>query len=72
MEYDLIKNDELDKQTKIIDEVMTTEGLIILCQNEYARELIDKKYHENPVKYYESYLRLIFDFLRGYKKWYVW
>lgn len=57
MEYELIEDEELQKQTAIIDEIMSTEGLMVLCQNAYARELIDSKYREKPVEYYESYLQ---------------
>lgn len=57
MEYDLIKDEELQRQTDIIDKIISTEGLMVLCQNAYARELIDNKYRAKPVEYYESYLQ---------------
>lgn len=47
---------DIMKQTKIIEETISTEGLMVICQNEYARELIDKKYRENPIEYYKYYL----------------
>lgn len=58
MKYDFIKNDELDKQTEKIDDIMSTEGLIVLCKNSYARRIIEEKYSTMPEVYYEYYLRL--------------
>lgn len=68
MEYDLIKNKELDKETEIIDEIMSTEGLIVLCKNSYCRQIIEEKYSEMPEIYYEYYLRMKYDEYLSYRK----
>lgn len=57
MEYDLIKNTELEKQTQIIDEIMSKEGVIVLCKNKYCRTIIDEQYSKMPDIYYEYYIK---------------
>lgn len=57
MNYDFIKNEELNKQTEFIDNIVSKEGLIVLSKNPYARTLISEKYNENPELYYECYIR---------------
>lgn len=58
MEYDLIKDENLDRETEVIDDVMSTEGIIVLCKNNYAREIIEEKYSTMPETYYEYYIRM--------------
>lgn len=68
MEYDLIKDEELDKETEYIDQVMSTEGLIVLCKNSYSRQIIDEKYSLAPEIYYEYYLKVEEDYYLALRK----